>query len=244
MRRPLAVLLALVLLAGLAVAGAPTASAGTCGGGQVEVRGRVTDAATGLPLTQVTSVEVSDSGGPFDGFATNPDTSRYSICLDPGTWFIKFVADDYRGEWWNNQPNFTVATEVVVAAPGPIVANAALTPVGRVLSGRVTNLGGVPKFASVGIWRRNPAGTWVSIDGIGNDMPSGIWSFRVPRLGRYRISVFVDSHWARWYDDDTRLRHARVVVVDEDTEFINGLDVRVPYCHAAPDFCVPPGFNT
>jgi len=42
------------------------------------------------------------------------------------------------------------------------------------------------------------------------------------------------------------LRHARVVVVapGDASTFVNDVHIRVPYCHAAPDFCVPPGFNS
>jgi hypothetical protein len=239
MCRRLALVLTTASLAGLiALGGAPARAGGVCPSGEVQVKGRVTDAATGLPLDETASVGIEPlgSGSPADGAATNSN-SRYSVCLLPDTYRFTLLADSYRTD-------AAATADVVVADPGPVVAHFALTPKGKVLSGRVTNLGGVPKFASVGIWRRNALGRWVGLDGIGNDMPSGIWSFRVPRLGRYRINAAVDSHWARWYDGDTRLRHARVVIVDEDTTFINGLDTRVPFCHPAPDICVPPGFLT
>lgn len=55
--------------------------------------------------------------------------------------------------------------------------------------------------ASIAIWRLTAVG-WRSIDGIGNDEATGLWSFRVPHLGRYRIAAYVDHHCAspaRWW---------------------------------------------
>ena len=181
MHRLAALLLALTLFgAGLAVTAPVALAGGPCTGSEVEVRGRVTDAATGLPLNEVTSVEVVGVSFKYeDGFGTDP-ASRYSICLAPGTYKIKFVADSYRTEWFDDEANPIDATVIDANGPGPVVANAALTPKGRVIAGRVTNMAGAPRFASIGIWRLTPGG-WRSIDGIGNDMPQ--WHVVLPGAG-------------------------------------------------------------
>lgn len=241
MRRRFSLLLVLVLATTAAVGLAPRAGAGP--GSCVEVRGRVRDAATGLPLAEVTSVELADAGGPIDGFGTD-ENSRYSICVVPGTYHIKFVADDYRPEWYHDQPNFASATPITVAGPDPVVVNEALVPRGRVIAGRVTNASGVPKFASVGIWRRTSTG-WHSIDGIGNDEATGWYSFVVPGPGRYRVSAGVDHHKARFATSATHLSAGRIITIGVPTTFVNDVHVRVPYCPGpTDDICVPAGFLT
>jgi len=250
MRRLSGLTLLLALLASAIVAiGQPAggqSAEGACTGGHVEVRGIVRDAATGLPLPETANVDYYEPDGtPIDGGGTGPD-SRHTYCapIADGDIKIRFDADNYRPEWWNDQPDLASATVIDVNAPGPIVVNAALTPDGRVIAGRVTNMAGASRFASIGIFRRNAAGNWIGIDGIGNDMPSGKWSFRVPSYGRYRVGACVDYHWCRFAASATRLRFARTIVVNASTVFINDVDIRVPYCHATPDFCVPPGFDS
>ena len=245
MRRIIFSLLALALVGAL-YSSAPSAAQtaeGTCSGSEVEVRGRVTDAATGQPLSEVTSVELSDAGGPVDGFGTEPD-SRYSFCVLPGTYYLKFVADHYRPEWHNNQPNFASATAIPVASPGPVVVNAALTPKGRVIAGRVTNSNGVPKFASVNIWRQTSAG-WQNIDGIANIEGNSWYEFVVPAPGRYRVHADVDHHKSRFATAATHLSAGRIITIGVGTTFVNDVHVRVPYCPGPTDnFCIPPGFLT
>ena len=124
--------------------------------------------------------------------------------------------------------------EVEVSGGGPIIHNISLTPRGRVISGRVTDMAGAPRFASISIWRRMPNGGWRSIDGEGNQTPTGIWSYRVPVHGPDRVNAAVDRHWARWYDGDTRLRFARTIVVNASTTSISRLNIRVPHCPDRP----------
>jgi hypothetical protein len=240
--RPRSGLLLVFALAATAVVGlVPPAGAGPapC----VEVKGRVRDLATGLPLAEVTSVELADAGGPIDGFGTD-ENSRYSVCVVPGVYYIKFVADDYRPEWYHDQPNFASATPIAVTGPDPIVVNEALVPRGRVIAGRVTNASGVPKFGSVGIWRQTSTG-WHSIDGIGNDEATGWYSFVVPGPGRYRVSAGVDHHKARFATSATHLSAGRIITIGVATTFIDDVHVRVPYCPGpTDDICVPAGFLT
>lgn len=242
MRHRLGLLLVLALAA-TAVAGLTTpAGAGPvpC----VDVKGRVTDAATGLPLSETTSVEIGGVSIKYeDGVGTNA-ASRWSTCLVPGTYKIKFRADSYRPEWYHDQPNVTLATVITVAPPGPVIVNEALVPRGRVIAGRVTNASGVPKFASVGIWRQTSTG-WHSIDGIGNDEATGWYSFVVPGPGRYRVSAGVDHHKARFATSATHLSVGRIVTIGVPTTFVNDVHVRVPYCPGpTDDICVPAGFLT
>jgi hypothetical protein len=258
MRRILLPLLPLLLFGALVATSVPTASGqeapdgasteGTCGPGTVEVRGVVRDAATGLRLTETANVDIYNAdGSPRDGGGTEPNSSYvYCAPVADGDIKIRFDADHYKPEWWDNQPSNAAATVIDVDVPGPTIANASLVPDGRVIAGRVTNMNGVPKFASIGISRRNAAGNWVSIDGIGNDPATGWYSFRVPSYGRYRVNACVDSHWCQWATSADRLRFARTVVVapGDASTFVNNVHVRVPYCHAAPTFCVPPGFNS
>jgi hypothetical protein len=250
MPRARAVLLVLAVVGGLFGGISSPASAGVsppCDPGETEVRGRVRDAATGLPLSETTSVGVVGVAGTVydDGIGTDA-ASRWATCLAAGTYTFGFSADSYRVEWYDDQPSQPSATHVEVSGAEPIIVNESLVPRGRVIAGRVTNMGGVPKFASIGIFRRNAAGNWVGIDGIGNHEATGWYSFRVPSHGRYRVNACVDSHWCQWATSENRLRHARVVVVapGDPSTFVNDVHIRVPYCHAAPDFCVPPGFNS
>ncbi|MBL8778867.1 MAG: hypothetical protein JNK12_23250 [Acidimicrobiales bacterium] len=246
MRRSLLALAATLTVLGgsLFVAGGPAAAGGACSAGLVEVRGRVRDAATTLPLDEVTSVGVFLAGSPIDGLGTDPGTSRWSTCLVPGEYTFDFTADSYRHEFFHDAPDAVSATPVTVALPGPTVVNESLVPKGRVLAGVVTNAAGQPKPASVGIWRLTSVG-WRPVDGIGNDMPSGRWSFRVPFVGRYRVMAEVDHHWSEFWNDKPRLSLATTINVTSATTFIDGIDLRLTYCTAStPDFCRPPGFTS
>ncbi len=241
MRRLLAPLL---LLGALALTPSP-ASAGTCTGGTVEVAGRVTDAVTGLRLAEVTSVEFEAVGGGAvsDGFGTLLPSSRWDDCVEPGDYTLSFHADSYRPEWWEDT-DIAHADVISITPSGDFTGlDAALTPRGRVLAGQITSVRGRALDASIGIWRLTSAG-WRSIDGIGNDHATGRWSYRVPALGRYRVSAFVDHYSARWYDGDLRLRDARVLIVTASTDAITGVDIALPYCPASTGPpCVPPNFN-
>jgi hypothetical protein len=240
-------LLVLALLVAAVVLAPSRASAGACGPGEGRITGRVTDALTLRPLAQVTSVGVQEvSGGFDDGFATNPATSRYDVCVPGGAEYtIQFFADDYRIEYWNDAPDLASADPIeVVPGSEHLGVNAALTPAGKILAGRVTNLSGRPLFASIGIWRRTSVG-WRSIDGDGSDPLNGRWWARVPRSGRYRVSFAADHYHARWYDGDTRLRFARVIVVPEGQSVTTGIDVQLPYCPSSTGPpCFPAGFNS
>lgn len=110
--------------------------------------------------------------------------------------------------------------------------------------GRVTNTAGQPKPASIIVWRLTSAG-WREVDGIGNEMPSGRWSFRVPYLGGYRVSAGVDHHWSEFWHNKPRLSQGTIVNVTSSTTFISGIDIDVTYCSAStPDFCRPYGFTS
>ena len=116
MHRLAALLLALTLF-GAGRRPSPRRSAlagGPCTGSEVEVRGRVTDAATGLPLNEMTSVEIVGVSLQVRGRLRH--RSRQPLVLDrawsPGTYKIKFVADSYRPEWYDDQPNLIGATVI------------------------------------------------------------------------------------------------------------------------------------
>ncbi len=97
MRRTLLALVATITVLGgsLFVAGGAAAAGGACGPSLVEVRGRVRDAATTLPLSEVTSVGVYQGGISIDGLGTD-ENSRWSTCLVPGAYAFDFSADSYR----------------------------------------------------------------------------------------------------------------------------------------------------
>jgi hypothetical protein len=244
--RRIRVLLVLALLgAGVASFAPPVhAEEGTCGGGTVEVRGRVTDAATGLPLEETTSVEIAGVTIKFaDGDGTDA-ASRWVTCLDPATYRVKFVADSYRPEWYHDQPNFSSGTNVVVSGPGPIIVNESLVPRGRVIAGRVTSASGAPLSGGVGIYRQTSSG-WVSIDDTATHGATGRWSYTVPAPGRYQVYGFVDHYRARWATSANHRSAGRIITVGVSTTFINGVDIHLPYCPGPTDaICVPPGFNS
>ena len=247
MRRPTITLVATIaVLGGSLLVASPSApaSAGTisCEAGTVLVQGRVRDAATTLPLAEVTSVGVYQDGISIDGEGTGPD-SRWATCLAPGDYSFDFMADSYRHEFFHDAPDVGAAAVVPVALPGPVVVNESLVPKGRVIAGRVTNAVGAPKPASIGIWRLTSAG-WRSIDGIGNDMPSGRWSFRVPYVGRYRISADVDHHTSEFWRNKSRLSLATTINVTSATTFISGVDLDLSYCTTSASICRPPGFTS
>jgi hypothetical protein len=241
MRRITFPALTLALLGALFTILSPPAEAGpTC----IEVRGRVTDAATGQPLNEVTSVGVVGVSLVYDdGLGTNGN-SRWSTCLAEGTYKFSYFADSYRREWHHDAPNVGTATVVDVSGDGPIIVNESLVPRGRVIAGRVTNMSGVRKFASVGVWRLTSTG-WKSYDGIANIEGNGWYEFRAPGPGRYRINASVDHHWSRWATSETRLSRARTFVLGVHSTFIDDGHIRVPYCTTGGGaFCVPPGFLT
>jgi hypothetical protein len=245
MRRIIPSFLALALVGGLFTFLASPASAGDCPVGEVEVRGRVTDAATGLPLDVTTSVEIQGVSSPsyMDGVGTTPN-SRWTTCLPIGTYKIKFVADTYRSEWSHNRPNEAAADVITVTGPDAVVVNEGLAPKGLVVAGRVTNVPGAPKFASVGIWRLTSTG-WKPYDGIGNDEASGWYEFRAPGPGRYRIMASVDHHWEQWATSASRMSRARTFTLNASTPLITNGHIQVPYCTSSSgEFCTPPGFLT
>lgn len=238
-RRARLILLIAALAAPLLVtSGGPAAGGGPCESGHVEARGLVSDAATGLPLGEVTSVEHEPigPGTPADGGSTNAN-SRFSVCLLPGEYQFTFRADSYRVDQ-------AAGVQVTLELPGPMVITPELTPRGRVIAGRVTNMNGASRFASIGIFRQAPNGRWVGIDGEGNQMPSGWWSYRVPSYGRYKVNACVDNHWCQWAPSANRRSLSRTIVVGPSTTFINNVHIRVPFCRSSPpDFCIPWGFN-
>lgn len=247
MRRPTITLVATIAVLGgslLATSPSAPASAGTtsCEAGTVLVQGRVRDAATTLPLAETTSIGITPLVGTPDGEGTGPD-SRWSTCLVPGSYTFDFTADSYRPEYFHDAPDAGSATPVEVVLGDTVVVNESLVPKGRVIAGRVTNAVGAPKPASIGIWRLTSAG-WRSIDGIGNDMPSGRWSFRVPYVGRYRVSADVDHHTSEFWRNKSRLSLATTINVTSDTTFISGIDLDLAYCTTSASICRPPGFTS
>jgi hypothetical protein len=246
MRRITFSLLAVTLLGGLFLLTSPSAGAGgPCSMSEVQVRGLITDVSTGLALGETTSVELeTTTGDPIDGFATEAN-SRYSFCITPGTYRLKFVADHYKPEWWNNQTTQPAGTDLVVTSPGPVVANAALTPKGRVVTGRITNLNGRVLPAGVSIFRRNPTtGRWFAYDGIANNEGNGYYKFVAPGPGQYRIAGYADHYTSRWYQNATRLRFAHVFNLQGPTTLVTGAHIRLPFCTNAEVICSPPGFNS
>jgi hypothetical protein len=244
--RRLLLITVLTLLAGVLVAPSPAEAGFPCAPGQGQIRGRVFDNATGLPLPEVTSIGVHDSMGGDDGEATNPANSRFSLCLDPalGPYRLQFDADNYRSEWFHNRADEASADPITVTADETVIRNESLTPNGHTLTGVVTTERGRPVFASIGIYRRTAAG-WRSIDGQGNHEASGRWSYSTNLTGRFRVNFFVDHHWAEWFEDANRLRFARVIVIRPETTIVRGINGTVRFCRAdTPDFCVPPGFNS
>ena len=244
MRRIIFSLLVLTLVGGLFTVLTPTAEAGTtppCDSGETLLRGTLRDASNGAAIPDAEVEVFDDLGDPFDEIVTGPN-GRYQACYVDGTYHLLFSGEFHRSIWYAKSADFASSSDVVLAGT-TVTANSTRTPAGRVLSGRVTNNGGVPKFASVSIWRRTPTG-WRAYDNIGNDLPSGRWWFRVPAVGRYRVNACVDSHSCRWATNATRLRFARNLNITTPDTYVTDVDIRTPYCHAAPDFCVPPGFLT
>lgn len=237
-RRTLGAVVLLTLVAGLSVTLAPPAAAGACDPGLTQLTGRLTSSQSGVGLPG--RVDLFDESAPLYGFDTEPNGTFFN-CLDPGTYRFRFSAIGHRTEWFNNRT--TGATANLVPAGGdPIVANANLRPRDGLIMGRVTNLNGVPKFASVTHHRATPFG-WIGIDNGGT--LEGWYAVSGLPNGRYRIRADVDHHKSRWASSAARLSLARTFVISPTNRSYVNAHIRVPYCPGpTDDFCIPPGFFT
>lgn len=244
-RHVYSILMAALLTASLAAI--PTAEGAHCAPAEFSVSGAVTDELTGLPLDRVTSVEYSlTDGTPYDGDGTDPATSTFDSCLDAGSYIIRFFADDYYIEWYDDVATSGAATVITgLAGDHATDIDAALTPY-PVITGRVTDSRtGAPLFTSVGLTN---AANGDGLDGEGTDA-NGVYRFVLnpdyyPVPGTYLVNFSADFHWSEWFDNAKKKSKATVISISADSGIVSGIDAELKPCgRPSPDFCIPGGFS-
>lgn len=109
--------------------------------------GRMTDAATGQPITRG-SVRIYDASGEgvMFGRLTFLGGYRTQTALPSGTYSVQFRDNDggYIDEFYDNKLSRGTATPVVVTAPNDVLGIDAALEKGGLISGRVTSGGGEP----------------------------------------------------------------------------------------------------
>lgn len=237
-RRGIRVAILAALAVGLGGLTAVTASADPCPAGTFLISGTVTDEATGLPLTEVTSVGVSSVDGTYDdGLGTVLPGSTWEGCVPPNDYRIAFFADSYNLEWYDDQPDEASATIVTVTADTTGL-DAALRRL-AFITGRVVDQDtGAGLFTSIGL--QSVDGTFN--DGLGTD-DAGNFRIAAPGPGTYLLNFSSDYHWSEWWDNKKRRSQAAVITITSTTTEVGPVIVRLRRCSdTVPDFCIPPHF--
>lgn len=236
----LAIVLTVSLLSSVLVAG--SAGAIDCPSGQFSIGGVVTDAATGLPLTEVTSVGITQLDGSYaDGAGTNAD-SEWGQCVPAGQYSVGFAADSYYVEWWNNAYNAADATVIVVDQDRADI-DASLDRLTVIVGQVVDAKTGVGLSGSIHV--ENLAGTY--LDGEGS-LGDGTFSLTLNHVGQrlnpdsYLIGFQMDGHWAEWYDDARRKSRATPVVTDRGVLVIDLGVIELRQC-PRPEICIAGNYN-
>ena len=118
------------------------------------IRGRVTDAASGAGLANVSVLAQPNFSCCFSGTQTGPD-GRYSLIVNAATYRISFFppfGSDYLEQWWNGKPGYTTA-DLITIPSSSIDLNAidAALIHGIPVSGRVTAPGGIVGVGQVAV---------------------------------------------------------------------------------------------
>lgn len=240
MRKKLAIVVTVAALSTV-LAGIP-ASAGHCPEGSFQLAGTVTDAATGLPLAEVTSVGITQLDGPYvDGAGTNA-LSEWSQCVPAGLYSVSFAADSYYIEWWNDA--FTAAdASVIVVDRDRLDIDVSLDRltmiVGRVVDAHTgAGLGGSIHVESLD-------GTY--LDGAGSQL-DGSFALTLNHIEQrldpdtYLIAFQMDGHWAEWYDDAKKKSNATPIVTARGISVIDLGVIEMRSCPRA-EICIGGAFN-
>ncbi|HMQ29603.1 MAG TPA: carboxypeptidase regulatory-like domain-containing protein [Chloroflexaceae bacterium] len=194
------------------------------------VRGRVTDAATNLPIKDI-FVEVLDlDGGRVETAFTQADgTYATPPTLASGQYLVRFNADErfascaYVTAYYGGALREEDAARLTVSAPAPATGVDAQLTRGSILFGRVTDAAtGAPitrgqvsvrdgQNRSVGSGRLTFLGGWYT----GTALPSGSY--------RLRFSDSEQGYIDEYYDDAPSFEQATPVVVTAPTD-LTGLD--------------------
>lgn len=178
------------------------------------VSGRVTDAATGTGLDDV-SVEIYDLSGDRVETASTDATGQYTTqtVLRAGDYRVKFIPNDngsacgYASEFYNHKPSSEAADLVRITPPTSATNIDAALQLGSTISGRVTAVVGAGiKNVSVQVYdstgervadgRTNAAGVYI----IAPALPSGSY-----RVGFFPRSDDAGRYLDEFYDDKTVL---------------------------------------
>ena len=169
------------------------------------VSGRVTDAATGSPITNTAWVDFFDATGRFVGNGGWPDSegNYTTAALWPGSYFAKTNNNgDYLNEVYNNLPGSTNVTSgqsfaVTVGAITPGV-DFALSRGGRI-AGRITDAPSAAGIPGATAWVKNPDGS--GLVGVFVDADGYYTTPAVPPGSYYVVTLNAPGHIGKIYND-------------------------------------------
>jgi protocatechuate 3,4-dioxygenase beta subunit len=152
--------------------------------------GRVTDAATGAPITSG-SVSVRDAAGEVVMFGRISFLGGYhtTTALPSGSYRIEFSDYDggYVDEFYSDQPSLALATPVVLTAPADTLGVDAALEKGGLIAGRVTDVSTGQPFTGGSVVVYDAAGKQVAYGDIADD--GGYTVLTGLPNGSYRVGV-------------------------------------------------------
>ena len=180
------------------------------------ITGVVTAAGTGLPLAYVDVTVFDITETIIAEGETSDSTGAYSVTVPPGTYKIEFdpgPGSDYVPEWYNNQPDSSSATPVIVGEGALVTGiDAALDTSGKI-AGRITAVGGAPLQYAYAYAYASTSGDDVAYDATD---ASGIYTITGLLSGTYYLKFTPPSgtdYLTQYYDNKFTLAEADGVSV-------------------------------
>lgn len=195
------------------------------------VSGTVTSSKGG-PLLDI-CVEVYSSEGAYFGYTQTSETGTYTFGVPDGIYNVVFYDGcgygprDHEDEWFDDQPDWRTATDVVVTSPETTAGiDAELAALGSI-SGTVTSDSGEPlRYACVEVYDATTGdwSGWAETDG------SGQYSAYVPE-GTHQVHFYdgcdaLRDHADEWFDDQSTQDAANQVAVT-GANAVTGVDAEL-----------------